>query len=102
MEQKRTAWEALLEMEQYSHNVVDMDQGAVTLAVEMVKVFEKERLKVVWTWAMHFGFPQRFRVLRGYFQRRMCSGSFTNHHSNSSRLELVSLAIENCDAVRNG
>ena len=43
-------------------------QGASTLVVDLAKADEKVQLIVVWSWAMHTGFPQRvLRVFCGYF-----------------------------------
>ena len=39
-------WEALLDMERYNCNVEEMDQGAVTLVVNLVRALEKVQLKV--------------------------------------------------------
>ena len=36
----RTAWEAVLEMKKYNFNVDAMNQGAVTLVVDLAKAFE--------------------------------------------------------------
>ena len=66
---EKKACEALLYMEKHNYNVEEMDQGAVTLVVDLAKAFAKMQLKVVWAWAMHIGFPHRItRVLCGYFQ----------------------------------
>ena len=56
-------------MEKYNYNVEEMDQGAVTSVVDLANAFERLLLKVVWAWAMHFGYLEHIlRVLSGYFQ----------------------------------
>ena len=56
---ERTAWEKLLDMEKYNYNEEEVDQGAVTLVVDLAKAFAKVQLKVVCAWALHSGFTQK-------------------------------------------
>ena len=52
----------------YDYNVDEMDQGAVTLVIDLAKAFG-HRTKIVLAWAMFFAFPQRILgVCCGYFQ----------------------------------
>ena len=43
---RNTAWEALLAMEKYNYIMKEMDQGAVTLVVDLAKAFERVQLKL--------------------------------------------------------
>ena len=48
-----------------------MDQGVVTLIVDVATACEEVQPKVVWAWAVHFGFPQRIlTVLCHYFHHQ--------------------------------
>ena len=51
-----------------------MDQGAVTLVVELEKAFEHMQLKVVWAWAMHFGYWYVQRRVSGRKQFGLVNG----------------------------
>ena len=55
-----------------------MDQGAVTLVLELPKAFEKVQLKVVLAWAMHFGSRSEFME---YF-----AGTFSTSEEESLRV----------------
>ena len=68
---KRTAREA-------PQDVEGDGQGSSHVGGGLGYIIEKVQLKVVWSWAIHFGFPQSILgVLCGYFevQRRVLSGS---------------------------
>ena len=48
-----------------------MDQGAITLVLDLAKACERVSLRVVWAWATHFNFPRQFSlVLCGYFEHQ--------------------------------
>ena len=50
----------------------EMDEGAVTLVVDLARTFGKVQLKVAWAWATRNGFPWRIlRVLCGHFQHHL-------------------------------
>ena len=44
---RKTAWEAVLDMERYSCNVKEMDQGVFTLVVDLAKAFGKVQIQNV-------------------------------------------------------
>ena len=99
---ERIAWEALLQVETYNNNVEDIDQGAVTLVVDLAKALEEVQLEVVWAWAAHFGFPQRIlRVLCGYFQhqRRVFFEGCVADPLQGSKWPLLLLRIAMQDAM---
>ena len=65
---QRTVWEILLEMERFNGKAKE-DQGALALALDLAKAFERVSLPVVWAWTTHFSFPRKIlRVLCGYFE----------------------------------
>ena len=49
MNAERTEWEALLEIETCGSKANAMDEGAVTLVVDLVRAFGKAQLVVVWS-----------------------------------------------------
>ena len=70
-EQKECCGAALLELEKSNSNEEEVDQGAVTLVVDLARAFEHVQLKVACAWAMHHGVPQRMlRVSCWYFQHQ--------------------------------
>ena len=80
---ERTAWETLLDMERY-----------------VAKAFENVRLKVVWAWATHFGFPRRIlRLLCLHFQhqrRVIFEGSVADRCRPSRRCSQVRSGVVCC------
>ena len=36
-----------------------MDQGAITLVLDLAEAFKRASLGVVWAWASHFQFPKK-------------------------------------------
>ena len=85
-----------------NYNGEEMDQGTVTLVVDLAKAFENVQLTTVWAWAMHFGFRKEFIEycvisvrcsLKDVWQIR-CRLSVSSSLSRSC----VSSALENCDA----
>ena len=85
----RAVHEALLDMKIYSYNVEKMDEGVFTLVTT---------LKVVWSWAMHFGTPQR--ILCGHLS--LADPLLTNYEGVSSRLQVVGAIVEECDTACDG
>ena len=67
---ERTAWETLLEVERFDYRTRAMGQGAITLVLDLAKVFERVSLTVVWAWATHFNIRQFLQVLCGYFEHQ--------------------------------
>ena len=70
----RTAWEALLDMDKYIYDVEETEPRSSYFGCGSGRSLWEVQLRVVWAWAMHFGFPQRIlRVLCGYVphQRRV-------------------------------
>ena len=67
---QQTVWEILMEM--FKYRAAEEDRGAVTLVLDLAKVFERVSLPVVWAWATHFSFPRKIllRVLCGYFEHQ--------------------------------
>ena len=53
---ERTGWETLLEVERFDFKAAEMNQGAITLVLDLAKAFERVGLPVVWAWATHFNF----------------------------------------------
>ena len=68
---QRTVRENLLDMERFKYQAREEDMGAVALALDLTKAFERVSLPVVWAWATHFSFPRKIlRVLCGYFEHQ--------------------------------
>ena len=62
--------EIVMEMERCDGKAKE-DQGAVALALDLTKAFERVSLPVVWAWATHLSFPRKIlRVLRGDFEHQ--------------------------------
>ena len=63
--------EILMEMERFSGNAKEEDQGAVAVVLDLAKAFECMSFPVVWVWATHFKFPTKIlRMLCGYFEHQ--------------------------------
>ena len=64
-----TVRETLLDVDRFDYCAGGLDQGAITLVLDLAKAFERVSLPVVWVWAEHFSFPRKIlRVLCGYFE----------------------------------
>ena len=89
-------------MDKYNYNVEEMNQGTVTMVVDLAKAFETVQIKVVWAWATHFWVPAEkssstVLVLsastKGTFRRKKCR-SAADSHSHRSWPAMVSSAHE--------
>ena len=50
---EHVVWETPLEMEKFDCRAGEMDQGAITLVLDLVQAFERVSLPLVWAWATH-------------------------------------------------
>ena len=69
-ERKRTVWETLLELDIFNYHAVERDQGAVALAFDVAKVFERVSFPVVWAWETHLKISKILCVLCVHFEHQ--------------------------------
>ena len=55
----RTVWETLLEMERFDCRAGEMDQGAITLVLDLAEAFYRVSLPVVWSRRADFNFSHQ-------------------------------------------
>ena len=68
---ERTAWETLPETGRFDYRTGDMDQGAITVVLDLATTFERVSLPVVLASVMHFNLPRKIlRVLCGDFEHQ--------------------------------
>ena len=68
---ERTAWETLPEVERFDYKAGEMDQGAITLVLDLALAFERVSPPVVWAWATRCNLPKKiWRVSCGYFEHQ--------------------------------
>ena len=68
---ERTVSETLLKMARFDHRTGEIEQGTITLVLDLVEAFERVSLPVVWAGATFFNFPQKIlRVLSAEFEHQ--------------------------------
>ena len=77
----------------------ELDEGAVTFVVDPAQACRE--LGDVWTWTIHFVFPQVLRILRIFFEHKRrfqfeecVADPLQNDHSDFARVEMLSSVVE--------